>query len=46
MIREIKEELGIKCTVGGFLRLVKHKWEKQGILHCEINQVFKVKAMN
>lgn len=32
------------CTVGDFLGLVEHKWEKQGILHCEINQVFKVKS--
>ncbi|PFW86748.1 hypothetical protein COL33_28385 [Bacillus toyonensis] len=44
LIREIEEELGIMCTVGDFLGLVEHKWEKQGILHCEINQVFKVKS--
>lgn len=44
LIREIEEELGIRCTVGSLLGLVEHKWEKQGILHCEINQVFKVES--
>ncbi|MGG2028802.1 NUDIX domain-containing protein [Gottfriedia sp. S16(2024)] len=44
LIREIKEELGIYCTVGNFLGVVEHKWEKKGILHCEINQVFEVKC--
>jgi 8-oxo-dGTP diphosphatase len=42
--REIEEELGISCTVGSFLGLVEHKWEKQGMLHCEVNQVFEVES--
>ncbi|MFI8709479.1 NUDIX domain-containing protein [Bacillus sp. NPDC077411] len=42
LIREIQEELGIRCTVNKFLGLVEHKWEKNGELHCEINQVFEV----
>lgn len=42
--REVKEELGINCTVGSFLGIVEHKWEKNGVLHCEINQVFEVKS--
>ena len=42
LVREIQEELGVHCVTGKFLGLVEHKWEKQGILHCEINQVFEV----
>lgn len=44
LAREIEEELGIASTVGEYLGLVEHKWEKQGILHCEINQVFGIKS--
>ncbi|WP_047986294.1 NUDIX domain-containing protein [Ornithinibacillus californiensis] len=40
--REMKEEIGINCKVGRFLGLVEHKWEKNGVLNCEINQVFEV----
>ena len=42
LIRENDEELGITCTVVSLLGLVEHKWEKKGVLHCEINQVFEV----
>ncbi|MDW0117052.1 NUDIX domain-containing protein [Sporosarcina thermotolerans] len=42
LAREVEEELGISCTVGNFLGLVEHKWEKKGILNCEVNQVFEV----
>lgn len=42
--REIEEEIGLNCTVGRFLGLVEHKWEKNGVLHCEINQVFEVNS--
>lgn len=40
LIREIEEELGISSTVDSFLGVVEHKWEKKGIVQCEINQVF------
>lgn len=40
--REIREELGMRCTVGEFLGLVEHKWMKQGTLNCEINQLFNI----
>ncbi|MET3695803.1 NUDIX domain-containing protein [Bacillus oleivorans] len=42
LIREIEEELGIRCEVKKFLGLVEHKWEMNGIVHFEINQVFLV----
>ncbi|MGG1851219.1 MULTISPECIES: hypothetical protein [Bacillus] len=44
MIREIQEEVVIKCTVNNLLGLVEHKWEKNGELHCEVNQVFEVNS--
>ncbi|MEO4055123.1 NUDIX domain-containing protein [Solibacillus sp. CAU 1738] len=44
LMREIAEELGITCTVGNFLGVIEHRWEKKGILHCEINQVFEAKS--
>jgi 8-oxo-dGTP pyrophosphatase MutT (NUDIX family) len=40
--REVEEELGVNCTVGRFLGVVEHKWENNGVLHCEVNQVFEV----
>lgn len=42
LLREIEEELDISCTVGNFLGLVEHKWERKGVLNCEVNQVFEV----
>lgn len=42
--REFEEELGITCTVGGFLGLVEHKWEHNGVIHYEVNQVFEIKS--
>ncbi|MFD1736354.1 NUDIX domain-containing protein [Bacillus salitolerans] len=42
--RELNEELGANCNVGRFLGIVEHKWEKDGMLHCEINQVFEVQS--
>lgn len=42
LVREIDEEIGISCTVGKFLGLVEHKWTSNGVLNCEINQVFEV----
>ncbi|MFC5404319.1 NUDIX domain-containing protein [Cohnella soli] len=41
--REIEEEIGLSCDVESFLGVVEHKWEKDKALHCEINQVFKLK---
>lgn len=32
----------MRCTVGEFLGLVEHKWMNQGILNCEINQLFNI----
>lgn len=40
--REIEEELGVKCEVGRFLGVMEHQWQENGILHCELNQLFAV----
>lgn len=31
LVREIREEIGITCTVHEFLGVVEHKWEKKGV---------------
>jgi len=41
--REIEEEMGLSCDIESFLGVVEHKWEKNKVIHCEINQAFKVK---
>ncbi|WP_339251220.1 NUDIX domain-containing protein [Sporosarcina sp. FSL W8-0480] len=46
LVREIEEELGISCTVVDFLGLVEHRWERKGVLNCEVNQVFEVACNN
>ena len=42
--REIEEELGLSCYIDGYLGSVEHQWEKNKELHCEMNQVFRVKV--
>lgn len=46
VIREIEEEMGLKGEARRFLGLIEHRWEKKGIIHCEINQVFEVTCPN
>jgi 8-oxo-dGTP diphosphatase len=43
LAREIKEELGMKATVGRFLGAVEHTFIQRGERHCEINLVFEMK---
>ena len=40
--REIREELGLKAVVLGFLGAVEHTFVQRGERHCEINLVFEV----
>jgi 8-oxo-dGTP diphosphatase len=40
LVREIREELGVKSRVGGFLGAVEHAFRQKGAAHCEINLVF------
>ncbi|WEG14837.1 NUDIX domain-containing protein [Pullulanibacillus sp. KACC 23026] len=42
--RELMEELGIDCYIGSFLGLIENKWESDGGLNCEINQLFAVES--
>ena len=40
LVREIREELGVKARTGGFLGAVEHTFRQKGERHCEINLVF------
>jgi ADP-ribose pyrophosphatase YjhB (NUDIX family) len=40
LAREIKEELGVKAGVKGFLGAVEHTFIQKGERHCEINLMF------
>ncbi len=40
--REIREELGCRAQVGGFLGAVEHSFLQKGKRHCEINLVFRM----
>lgn len=40
LVREIKEEMGLKSTVGTFLGAVEHTFIQKGKRHCEINLIF------
>lgn len=42
--REIREELGLDCTVGRFLGGAEHTFVQKGRTHCEINLVFALEA--
>lgn len=44
LVREVKEEMGIRCAVGPFLGVVEHKWVEHGVLNCEVNQLFLVES--
>lgn len=43
LIREIKEELGVKARLGRFLGAVEHEYRRKSGKICEINLVFEVK---
>lgn len=40
LIREMREEMGVKATIGRFLGCVEHSFLQDGHSHCEINLVF------
>ncbi len=40
LVREIREELGVKSRTGAFLGAVEHTFRQKGERHCEINLVF------
>ncbi|MCY0864227.1 MAG: NUDIX domain-containing protein [Sulfobacillus sp.] len=40
LAREIREELGLDCTVGPYLGAVEHGWLSDGVDHIEMNHLF------
>ncbi|HBA85524.1 MAG TPA: ADP-ribose pyrophosphatase [Verrucomicrobia bacterium] len=44
--REIKEEMGLSCTLGAFLGVVEHAFRYRGKKVCEINLVYEMKFKN
>lgn len=42
--RELREELGCRATVGGFLGVVEHRFHSKGKRVCELNLLFAVRA--
>jgi ADP-ribose pyrophosphatase YjhB (NUDIX family) len=42
LVREIKEELGVKSVLGRFLGVVEHSYSRKAKVLCEINLVFAV----
>lgn len=42
LVRELREELGVKARAGAFLGAVEHTFIQKGRRHCEINLVFAV----
>jgi len=46
LAREIREEIGIDCTVGEYIGCVEAKWIENSIINQEINHVFLVNGIN
>lgn len=46
LVREIREELGVKAKAGEFLGAVEHTFRQKGDVHCEVNLVFAMEIAN
>jgi 8-oxo-dGTP diphosphatase len=44
--REIKEEMGLPCSIGAFLGVVEHTFRYRGERTCELNLVYEMKFNN
>ena len=44
LVREIKEEMGLKATAGEFLGVIENSFLQHGKRHCEINLVYEMKV--
>ncbi|HFK1457591.1 TPA: NUDIX domain-containing protein [Bacillus cereus] len=42
LIRELREELGVNCSIKQFLGVIENKWEDREVLHHEINHIFEI----
>ncbi|MCC1488262.1 NUDIX domain-containing protein [Bacillus tropicus] len=42
LIRELREEIGVNCSIKQFLGVIENKWQDQEVLHHEINHIFEI----
>lgn len=42
LIRELREELGVNCSIKNFLGVIENKWEEREVFHHEINHIFEI----
>ncbi|EJR54830.1 hypothetical protein IIM_01770 [Bacillus cereus VD107] len=42
LIRELREELGVSCSIKQFLGVIENQWQDKETLHHEINHVFEI----
>jgi ADP-ribose pyrophosphatase YjhB (NUDIX family) len=42
LIRELREELGVNCSIKQFLGVIENQWRDKETLHHEINHIFEI----
>ncbi|WP_212935750.1 NUDIX domain-containing protein [Bacillus hominis] len=42
LIRELREELGVTCSIKQFLGVIENQWKTKETLHHEINHIFEI----
>lgn len=42
LIRELREELGVTCSIKQFLGVIENQWQAKETLHHEINHIFEI----
>ncbi|MBJ7996072.1 NUDIX domain-containing protein [Bacillus mycoides] len=42
LIRELREELGVTCSIKQFLGVIEKQWQAKETLHHEINHIFEI----
>lgn len=46
LIRELREELGVNCSIQQFLGVIENQWQDKEVLHHEINHIFEVESQD
>lgn len=44
--RELREELGVNCSIQQFLGVIENQWQDKEVLHHEINHIFEVESQD
>ncbi|MEK7016352.1 NUDIX domain-containing protein [Bacillus sp. FSL R9-9410] len=42
LLRELREELGVTCSIKQFLGVIENQWQDNETLHHEINHIFEI----